>query len=656
MATQHFFDNKVIKIPGAYSIIKSGIKNPSLDLAFGNTLVIDTGSGANWGGGSGINGTNSNGKDSLYTFDNVRDFQQFVSGGLWWLLGSPLFLPGGGATAGISSLTYVRAAATAPGSITYSWAGGAANGGTFIANPLTEGLAANGIEGDEISAQSTVTVTVAGADTDTIDVTVDGKLVSEYVNTGGTDTVAQVVAALVADTKSKNIVQVIASDATSYTITAPVGLGAYVLTPTVDVTGTAAASADAYAGGVAGTKITRGYGAKMVAGTVDTAKFVIEFYRGSYAGDNISSNIGLDEAADLSGVAEADTAPNLLVKSPEFDNIATLITWATNSSDFAAFFTQGASSASGDGSVDAADLAASAGNELASGGTETFSSTAIDDVLDNVADLNYDFILCDKWGDDAFHADNVKIQGYITTTAKIKPDMFVGGGADSSKWGQALGSIVTAEAFNSQFVSVVHGASRKSYNNAKGYRVYDSIYKAAVVLGREAGLEPQVPIGFKSIGVEGEEHQLTDKEVEVGLDAGVVMARRVGSTFDIVKGINSLQLNDFLVNQDGTTSSKQIRRIARQLNKELVVNVTNNLFKNPAGVNRNTLSDTDVLVFVEGYLKNKVARDTDDDLILSFGDITVVTNGDAYDVTYSIVPNFEVNFAFFTGFLLDPTS
>ena len=51
MATKFIFNNKQVSIPGSYSKIESGIKNPPLDLEFGNALSIDTGSGAGFGGG-----------------------------------------------------------------------------------------------------------------------------------------------------------------------------------------------------------------------------------------------------------------------------------------------------------------------------------------------------------------------------------------------------------------------------------------------------------------------------------------------------------------------------------------------------------------------------------------------------------------------------
>ena len=653
MATSFFFDNREIQIPDAYSRIESGIQNPALNLAFGNTLVIDTGSGKFWGGGSGVGGQLLNGRDSFYTFDNVRDFQRFVRGGLWWLLAGPLFLPGGGGVNGISSLTYVRAATTTAGEIAYTFSGGGSNGGTIVFQLRDEGFGGNGVLGDETRATSTITVTNAGADGDSVQVVINSLTVASYTVTTGDD-IAAVVAGLVTSAGNIGLVDVSSSTGTTLVIQAIRGQGisANSITPTVNATGTAAASATQFSGGVTGTLLTRGYAARMVAGTVDTSKFRIQFWRGTFKGLNgavSTDNIPFD------GINEVDAPAELISRSPEFNNIQELIDWANTDTTFNSFFKRLSSTVAGDGSVNTADLTANVGFNVATGGTETFSSAQLDAALNGIGTENYDFILADDWGENALSANNLRVLSYVTNEARIKPDLYVGGGRDNSEFAQAGGSIPTATTFNSQFVTVVHGgAGRTDLQAAEGFRDYDSIYKAATILGREAGLEPQVPLTFKSIAIERELHNLTTSEITQALNAGVLTTRLDGSTFDVVKGVNSLQNNDFLINQDGTTSSKQLRRIVRQINKELVVNAKEQLLKNPNGTNRNTLSTEDVKAFVEAYLTSVTANDLDDDLIISFERVNVTVNQDAYEITYFIVPNFEVSFLFFTGFIIDP--
>jgi len=141
----------------------------------------------------------------------------------------------------------------------------------------------------------------------------------------------------------------------------------------------------------------------------------------------------------------------------------------------------------------------------------------------------------------------------------------------------------------------------------------------------------------------------------IGLDAGVLMTRLSNGSFEVVKGINTLQNNTYLVNADGSTHSKQFARIERQLNKEITFNAKNVLLKKPNGSNRNTVSVEDVEEFVKGYLNSKVATDQDDNLIISFRAVEAVRNQDAYEVTYAFIPNTEISFLFFTGTAIDPT-
>ena len=554
MATKNFFNNQEIVIPGAYGQIKSGINNPALNLAFGNLLVLDTGSGAGFGGGSGVAGALSSGVDTAYTFNNIRDFQSFVGGGLWWLLAKPLFAPANGVN-GINSITYIRAATTAAATITNTWTGGGANGGSIAINPKAEGLAGNGVEYNS-------------------------------------------------------------------------------------------------------TTLIQGFATRMVAGTIDTAKFVLEFYRGNYKGLDTSVSTGVLTGEAYDNVPDSEAGSDLLAKSLEFNNIQELIDWTVEDADFNEYFAvSGTPTVSGTGAVDSDDLAASAiiGNVLAVGGTEAFSTADLNTAIDAIKANNYDFILADDWGDDAYSTENVAILAYISSEAKVKPDLYVGGGIDATKWTQANGSIPSALSLNSQYATIVHGGVGVPVNRGNGSKDYESIYHAAAALGREAGLAPQVPMTFKHISIGKVLHSLDENDVIKGLDAGVLMTKIDNNSFEFVKGINTLQKNDFLVNSDGSTHSKQLRRIVRQINKELTVNIKNQLLKQEVGPNRNTVSSVDVEQFVKGYLQNKEAQDTSDNLIISFSDVVVTVSGDAYNVTYSFTPNFEVSFIFTTGFIVDPS-
>lgn len=555
MATSFIFNGKKVSLPGAYSTIKSGIRNPASPLDFGNTLIIDVGGGAGFGGGAGVNGTLKSGKSTLYTFDNVRDFKNFVRGGKFWLLAGPLFSPGGGATSGISSLTYIRALTTTPAEIDIPF----------------------GAQDD--------------SDSD-LDSSNDGNVVVQVRDegTGGN-------------------------------------------------------------GVLTSGNLSSGYAAKVISGVIDTNKFIVQFWRGSFRG----LDIALSNGVPYDNIAAADAEPELVVQSPEINTVQELVNWMNDTTGdgfrFNQFFKlKSYTIGSVTDEILPEDL--TNGYNLATGGTESFSAARLNEVLDAIDGLYFDFILADDFGDNAISASNVTIVDWITNTAKIKPDLYIAAGTTE---GEFATSVAVANSFNSQYVTVVHGGVKKIDLGGRSFKEYKSPYKAAAVLGREAGLEPQVPLTFKGIGIDGEVHEISDKLATQALDEGVLVTRLDNGSFDIVKGVNSLQNNKYLVNPDGSTHSKQLARIIRQLNKEIIVNARQQLLKKPNGSNRNTVSVEDVKAWMEGYLNSKTATQTTDNLIISFQNIDVTVNQDAYEITYAVVPNFEVSFLLFIGTIIDPS-
>lgn len=539
MATQFNFNGKTKIIPGVYSTIKSGIDNPSIELDFGTTLIIDTGSGAGYGGGAGIAGESANGEDAIYRANSIAEMQSLTKGGLWYLLARPLFRPSGAAN-GVSQVLFARAAETTGAVFKFEFTGGGTDGGDIEFKCKDEGEVGNGVE-----------------DVDNV--------------------------------------------------------------------------------------LRKGYAIRMVS---EGDGFALEFYRGTFAGSD-SGGQGYGE------IKEENAQPQLLFSSDEFSTISELKEWADNSFEFNQLFSVSDYVETGSGTVDSADLSNYTGNNLLSGGTETYSSDHLNTVLDKVSKLNVSFILADEFGDDAAQsANNVRLQDHIMDESRYKPELYIGAGNDNNEF---VFSQETANFFNSDFVTVVHGDSKRpSRNVTSGFKTWPSIYTAAAYLGREAGLEPQVPTTFKSVStVSGTTDPLDDKQVVTALKAGLMVGTEENNSFDIVKGVNSLQNNRFLVNEDGTTHSKQIKRIARQLNKEIIVNARRELLKNPDGVNRNTLSPEGLRTWTENFLKARIANPTDDNLILGFDNVTVEREQDAYRVNYGFVPNSEISFLFFTGFMLD---
>lgn len=535
------FNGKSIVEPGAYSRIVGGETNPPIQASFGNVLLIDTGSMAGFGYGSGIVGDLQSGPNSIYKYANLDDFRQAVGGSVMWDASKFLFKPSRNAGfRGINSITLIKAATTTKGTATYTWVGGGANGGVFAIHPKVEGVAANGV-------------------------------------TNGTS-----------------------------------GL------------------------------IERGFGMRMSAGTLDAAKFVVEFYRGSFRGLDYNS-------IPFNNIAASEALPELIIKSIEFTNIAELIAWAQTSRAFNSWFVLASTTAAaGTGVVDAADLAASTGNKLVAGGTETYGAGDLQKVFQQIAEYDYSFILCDKYEANMDDTVNFQILAHVQQDSEFKRILVIGGGKDETEYDDTL---TTTASFDSELVHVCYSRTwKKDISSVVGKRYYPTIYHACAYLGRIAGQQPQTPATFKDLDFDGVLHEMTKSQRERALLGGVVHQRYVdGIGWVINQDVNTKQANELDIYEDGTSPHGTIMRIAHQLNKELVINLRSKF----VGLNANTASPADVKAFAEGYLKLRTATSIDDNLILSFQNVRVQLRGSDYDVKYGFVPNGPVNRFFVTGFMFN---
>jgi hypothetical protein len=274
--------------------------------------------------------------------------------------------------------------------------------------------------------------------------------------------------------------------------------------------------------------------------------------------------------------------------------------------------------------------------------------------------LRYSFLLSDKYGDDAQDADNDTLLDHILDTANTSFEkmMFIGGGADNTKFTQTNGSIPTAQHFDSDRVVVVHGGVKvDSSITPTRLREWDSLYTTCLVLGRIAGLQPQVPGTFKILPISGVSHSLTNSEKAVGLQAGVLLVHYDTNlqqpSYCILQAVNSLQDNKNMINENGTTREISIRRIAAQLNTELVLNARKDLLGQEAGPNLNTLTNRTIIDWLITQLQSHTCTSTKDDLIIEFKNIAVTTDQDSKFVTYEFKPNSPVNKFFLTGFMIN---
>lgn len=649
MSTVVNFKGKKIIEPGVYAQVKSGIPVKPSTFSTGNVCIVDTGSGAKYGGGSGINGVHAVGLGSVYAFKDVNDFKNFIRGGLLFDVADYLFNPENGAS-GPDTVYLVRAAATTPATIDFTFAGGGPNGGNVSFICLNEGDGGNGYT-DETLAKRTVILVGPVAIGNTVLLKVD--------EGAGPINIMTVVAATTTSPTDLKTLIVNSINAFALGYKAVLQGGDIIITArprtgatangwpiTAVVVGTPTVTGGAMSGGVDGTITAIGYSAQMMIGVDNPSKFLIEFYEGTYRGKTEGYN-------DIGGLSASQSAPLLLATSVEFDNIDDLIQWAKNDFIFGKRFVLDSNwQIIGSGLVDAADLTTYSSLNLADGGTTVYGALDLDRTLEDIRELDNTFFLCDRWGDNAQSAQNLKVLDHIKNVAEMDKFMIVGGGIDETKFEDGItnSSISTAKFYDDESVFVVHSGHKQPLIVGSGFEKLNSFYHTANVLGRLGGLDPQTPLTFKSLKIKNFNHILGLKERERALQAGVIHNRLVPGIGNVVnQAINTLQRNTQLINPDGTSFEISVMRIAAQLNKELVLNIRPLFVGNSAG----SASPADIKSFVEAYLFSRTVTSQVDNLILSSKNVKVRLIEDYYDITYGFVPNGPINKLFVTGFMLD---
>lgn len=396
-------------------------------------------------------------------------------------------------------------------------------------------------------------------------------------------------------------------------------------------------------GTITSTHLDTGFAAKLVAGVADTSKFVWQGWVGTYRGAD-ANGVPLNE------IAVAATIPELVVQSPEVANITELAAWMSEDVVFQQWFQLNTFTATtGLGLLVAGDITTYSLSPF-TGATETYNATDLDDVLEAIGEVDYTFILCDKYGvTNGIGSENTKIFTHITTEAVYDKFMIVGGGKDSTEFDQASNSsMAVARYFNSSKVFVPHGDIKK-VRSSGGYRTYPTIYLAAQIAGRLAGLDAQVPATWKSISVDAVVHELTLKQREKALLGGVLHLKKVQGQWVINQEINTMQKNNQMIYPDGTSPEGSIMRIASLLNKELKLNAERQF----VGQNVASASPADVKTFVESYLISRTAKTNSDNLILNFANVSVTYSNGDYSISYGFTPNGPVNRLFITGIMLN---
>lgn len=662
MATPITVKGKRTRRPGTYSSIESGIKNQPISLDYGNVLIIDTNGLTNsWAAGSGINGALKEGKDAFYTFDNNADLKSHLKGGYLWSLADLLFIPKR-RIRGVSSVTVIKPAVTTAATISFA---GLTNG-SLVIEPRDEGTGANGVLYSSVLGKGYAAKMIAGVD-DT------SKVYFEfYVGTyRGADTfnankhfgdIAPELTKpqlLVTSPEFLEIQEFVTWAEASNQFQRYFNLKTSVAseTETTEIT-TVADSTNSL------------NGTYFTIDTIDTSYYVWFKTSGGVETDPAVSGktgVKVEIATDATNAQVATAVAAALDLLTGFDSAATLnvvttVTVVGGSTPDATAGDSGFSVAitdQGGSEFVAGDLVTFAGYTLASGGTETFNAESLTRVFDYLNEIECTLIISTHNADNAQSSENTEILTFIETVSKYERVLFVGGGNDKDHFalGDSDSSIETAVFFDSDYVAVVHGGEKKAIPGQAGNRIYDSLYKTFKVVGRQAGLPPQVPLTLKALDITDDVHKLSEKEQEQALQYGVVYTYYDTdfSSHVIGQGITTIQFNDNIINNDGTTFSIALQRIKSQINREMALNSKRDFYGTESGPNRNTVSLESVETWVDGFLNKKVATNSDDNLIISYDRalISAEYEGDTIKVNYGFVPNLEVNKMVITGFILE---
>lgn len=641
MATKVLVNGKFETRPGVYSTIKSGIKNPSQPQSYSNILIIDDGIGAGFGGGSGINGILQNGANAVYEFDSIQDFKGFVKGGELYNLANPLFKPSK-KYAGVSKVFLVQARTTAPADIVVTLANG-----SFTVRPRDEGVNANGVLTGSVLSSG-----YAGKLVRTNIPTSTSTFLSSITQAAGL-AVPQISTSVLANVNVGDQFGVTAAGVTKlYTASSTLPASVYTALAALlnaDATVSAAMTITVTPSGLVSTGTTNNTVFTLTSIVVPApAKFIFQIWHGSYRGFDAVNNIPWDN------ITAANSEAQLVIQSPVVSTVQELLTWFQTSNEFAqGFMLLDGSVATGN--IVVGDLTTYPGYILATGGTESYSAADFDAALTKINNLDFTHILAMQYGSNATALNNTKLFTFITDESRFDRILVVGAGYDRDTFQYGAGSsAVTSAYYDSDKVVVVHGGCKKVFRNSAGFITFNQLYKAAAILGRCAGLEPQVPVTLKSISIDAEVHLLDDNEQEFAIAKGIMYSYYDYEFKAFVAGldINSLQKNEFLINDDGTTYNWALKRIEAAINKAIVVDGKLRFFGDNAGGNRNTSSPEEVVVWAKGRLDDMCASDKKDNLLIKYQNVEASIDQDNLHLNYEFVGNTEISKIIATGTII----
>ena len=401
--------------------------------------------------------------------------------------------------------------------------------------------------------------------------------------------------------------------------------------------------------GTLANNLYKGYGLRVLRDLVDSAKYRIVFYIGTWRGEYEGRNIG--------GITQQNP-PQVLFTLSNIANVQDIIDRFNQSPDASDYFTL----IPGEGNPDEADtlrllvegdlnltdleLAVAVGSES----VETYGMDDLTDALDTLTDSEANFILCDRFDTEARHANNIAIINHEFTYQK---SIWIGGQAGR---GGIAGTIAQAQQYNDDNVRLVFDGYQRQVSNLNGVETFDSFLKTCLFVGVAAGQPTQVPIKFRPITILRNQYELNMAQRELLQQAGINYSYYDNNLrLNVCSlGVTTIQFpnNQFSINEDGTSYNDQYIRVKNNLNKELAINGKRDLLATPQGANRATLSDADVIAWMTAFLSQRTASPTVDNEIISFSNIQVRRENNNVFVSYEFQPNEEVEKVFITGFVI----
>ena len=396
-------------------------------------------------------------------------------------------------------------------------------------------------------------------------------------------------------------------------------------------------------GVIVGNNLESGFALKIVAGVLDNTKFKIQLFKGVYQ--------GADSDGDLFGGSPQGVAPTLLAESSEVSTLAELSAWvATNPTmnGYAASVV-----VTGDGALIAADLTNNVGFLAFTGATESYTSQNATDLVKELGEVDFNFVMVAESGaSNAQSAINTQLFTMLKETSLDVKFLVVAAGEDSTDFDQLnTSSFVASAYYDHKQVFVWHGAI-ESTRPQGGFKKFSSLHGAALYTGLIAGLEPQEPATFKALNIDRPFYELSRRQRELAIKAGVVHTRNVRNRgWSVNQDVNTIQNNDLQVLPDGSSPEGSIMRIIAALNT-LIRQAVELEFTG------RSLADADpatVANFIEGLLVENTTGGGASGLIIRALDVSVTyDNGDLY-AQYKFVPNGPVLRTFITGILLNIT-